>query len=473
MNVFIFDSEQTMSNIPRRDFLKTIGIGSVIGAGSTTKTQASPLILPKKSFSPNDKIRVAALGMGIIAFENMGVLARMPEVEFVAAADCYDGRLARTKEVFGDNIATTRNYQEILERKDIDAVIINTPDHWHAQMAIDAMNSGKAAYIEKPVIQKIEDGHRIIETQKKTGQVAIVGSKTFRQPLYQKAKELIKSGAIGKLNTVESNVSRNNAMGAWQYTIPSDASEKTIDWQAFQGYAPKRAFDADRFFRWRKYSDYGTGVSGDMFVHRLSGLHFMLDSNGPTQISAMGGVRYWNDGRDAPDILMALLDYPETITHPSFTLILKANFADGSGGGPTYRFIGSEGVLEIHWGRITIKNNRRGTPSEESLVEGYNSVRTFAKAQRDEFVKEFRQYQSKTQRFDRYDFGGETEFQAPDDYDGGIDHFSRFFNAMRGNNDIIQDPIFGLRAAAPSIIPNYCYLESKVYQWDPEGMKVK
>lgn len=461
--------------IQRRHFLKQMGLGALITGGGLQGTKASPIILPKRSISPNDKIRVAALGMGIIGFANLDVIARMPEAEFVAAADCYDGRLARVKEVYGKQVETTRDYREILAREDIDAVIINSPDHWHAQMAVDAMNAGKAAYIEKPVIQKVEDGHRIIQAQNQTNQVAIVGSKQFRQPLYQKVKSLIQSGAIGILNVVEATVSRNSAIGAWQYSIPSDASEKTIDWEAFQGPAPRRAFDADRFFRWRKYGDYGTGVSGDMFVHRLSALHFMLDSKGPEKISAMGGVRYWNDGRDAPDVLMALLDYPETSSHPAFTLILKANFADGSGGGPSYTFIGSEGVLTIRGGSIEMKNNPRSESSERGLVEGYNSVRTFAEDQREEFVKEYRTYRRPSPMIDRYDFGGETTYRAPSDYDSGLDHFGRFFHAIRHDDtsDIMQDPTFGLRAAAPSILPNDCIKQNKVFLWDPINMKIR
>lgn len=460
------------THIPRRKFLQTLAAGAAITSTASSKAMASPLILKKKAFSPNDKIRIASIGMGIIAHENMGVISRMPEAEFVAAADCYTGRLKRTKEVFGDHIDTTQNYKELLERKDIDAVVINTPDHWHGQMAVDAMKAGKAVYIEKPVIQKIPDGHRIIAAQKETGQVAIVGSKQFRQPLFQKVRELIRSGAIGQLSAVEATVSRNNGMGAWQYSIPSDASEKTINWKGFLGSAPDRPFDADRFFRWRKYWDYGTGVSGDMFVHRLSGIHFMLDSKGPRQISAMGGVRYWNDGREAPDILMALLDYPETATHASFTLILKANFADGSGGGPSYRFIGSEGEISLNYGSLHLKNTRRHDSTEKSLVEGYNSVRTFAQEQQDEFVKEYRKYQRKKPTFDRYDFAGEQAFKSPSDYDSGPDHFGRFFRAIRGEGSIMQDPVYGLRAAAPAIIPNYCMREGKVYNWDAENMKV-
>ncbi len=456
----------------RRYFLKYLGAGALLASQGINPAAASPLILPKRTIPANDKIRVASIGMGIIGFDNMATVAQMPGAEFVAAADCYDGRLARVKEVYGQDVFTTRNYQELLSRSDIDAVAICAPDHWHAQMAVDIMKAGKAVYIEKPIVQKVEDGHRIIEAQQQTGQIAIVGSNGFRSPLYQKAKELIRSGVIGQLNVVESTVYRNDAVGAWQYSLPSDASPETIDWKAFLGPAPDRPFDADRFFRWRKYWDYGTGVSGDMFVHRLSGLHFMLDSMGPVQIAAMGGVQFWNDGRETPDVLTALLDYPETASHSAFTLILKANFSDGSGG-PSYRFVGSEGVLEIGWRDLHVQTFRRRPPTESALVEGYNSVRTFASDQREQFVKEFRQYHSGPNAPDRYDYPAEMTYQAPDGYNDRVDHWGRFLNALRGNNDIIQDPTFGLRAAAPAILPNDCYRQGKVINWDPVKMVVK
>lgn len=459
-------------NTTRRNFIKTLGAGALVASQDAQELAASPLIFPKKKIAATDNIRIASIGMGIIGFENMGTVAQIPGAEFVAAADCYDGRLARVKEIYGQEVFTTRNYQELLSRSDIDAVAICAPDHWHAQMAVDIMKAGKAVYIEKPIVQKIEDGHSIIKAQQETGQIAIVGSNGFRSPLYQKAKELIRSGAIGQLSVVESTVYRNDAVGAWQYSIPSDASPETIDWKAFLGPAPDRAFDADRFFRWRKYWDYGTGVSGDMFVHRLSGLHFMLDSLGPVQMAAIGGVRFWNDGRETPDVLNALLSYPETASHNAFTLILKANFSNGSSG-PSYRFVGSEGVLEIGWREINVQTFRRRPPTENALVEGYNSVRTFAKDQREQFVKELRQYQSTHSPLDRYDYPAEMTYQAPEGHNDRFEHWMRFLNALRGDNDIIQDPTFGLRAAAPAILPNDCYRQGKVINWDPIKMIVK
>lgn len=455
----------------RRSFIKKLSAIS-LATSSGAALEAAPSLYFKPGFSPNDKIRVAAIGMGIIGFYNTRTAVRVPGVELVAVADCYDGRLTRSREVFGEEIQATRNYQELLSRSDIDAVFICAPDHWHAQMAVDAMEAGKAVYIEKPLIQKIEDGHRIIKVQQATKQVAQVGSHAFMAPLHQKAKALLQKGAIGRLSFIESEVSRNSGIGAWQYSIPSDASPATIDWKGFLGPAPAHPFDADRFFRWRKYWDYGTGVSGDMFVHRLSALHYMLDAIGPSQIMASGGVRYWNDGREAPDILTAILEYPETANHPDFTLILKANFADGSGGGPDFRFIGSEGVIELQGNKLTLKNTRRYEPSTEQLVEGYNSVMTFAQPQREEFAEEFEKYKSKKPRFDQADFEGNTVYESPR-FDDRLAHITTFFDAMRNGGTIVQDPVFGLRAAAPAIIPNYCYQEGKVYNWNPVKMEVE
>lgn len=455
----------------RRTFLQALSATSATTTGIIRTTNASPAIHASRQFSPNDTIRIGAIGMGIIGFINMDNMIKVPGIEFVVAADVYDSRLVRTKEVYGNHIETTRDYREILSRSDIDAVIINTPDHWHAQMAIDAMKAGKHVHVEKPMVQKIDDGWRVLNTQKETGKVLQVGSKQFRDPILQKAKALIKDGAIGQLTIVESQVSRNNGNGAWQYSIPTDASTKTIDWDLFLGNAPKIAFDADRFFRWRKYWDYGTGVSGDMFVHRMTGLHYVLDALGPNQVMASGGVRYWNDGREAPDVINALLEYPETANHDAFTLILKANFADGSGGGYTFRFVGSDGVIEANWGKLTVKGSKRWQPSTQNLVEGYNSVRTFSKAQQEAFVKEHEQYQQSIPVLDQYDYNRTMEFTAPDS-NNRIAHYAHFADVIRNGGTIYEDAAYGFRACAPTLLANESSRNGRAYRWDAVNMKV-
>jgi predicted dehydrogenase len=455
----------------RRTFLQTISATSATSLIPPT-LQSAPAFHINTALGTNDTIRLAAIGTGIIGFSNLSNITKVPGIELVAAADVYDGRLKRVQELYGNHIITTRDYQEILARQDIDAVIISTTDHWHAQMAIDAMRAGKHVHVEKPMVQQVEDGLRLIQVQQETGKVLQVGSKQFRPPIMKKAKELLKNGAIGKLMMVESQVSRNNGNGAWQYTIPNDASPKTIDWKRFLGNAPAIAFDADRFFRWRKYWDYGTGVSGDMFVHRLTGVHYLLDALGPNRIMASGALRYWNDGRETPDVLTGLLEYPETAQHDAFTLLLKANFADGSGGGFAYRFIGSEGVLEINGRKLTLKSSRRQEPSLDNLINGYNSVRTFAKEQRAAFEQDYKKYQKKTYTFDQFDFGKSFEFEAPSGFSSSLVHYEHFAEVIRNGGTIYEDASYGFRACAPTLIVNKSYQQQKGYRWDPVSMKI-
>jgi predicted dehydrogenase len=340
-----------MSRSSRRDFLR-IAASSSLAAGVapgilTSKTYTLARKQPHKKISANDVIRVATIGMGGMGYGDTRTALQVEGIEFVAAADCYSGRLEHAKEAFGKEVFTTRDYREILSRDDVDAVIIATPDHWHSRITIDALQAGKAVYCEKPMVQRIEEGDGVLKAEKETGNLLIVGSQRVSSLIYEKAKELYESGAIGELNMVEAVLNRNSALGAWQYTIPPDSSPETVDWDTFIGHAPNRPFEAKRFFRWRNYRDYGTGIPGDLFVHLFSGIHLVLNSNGPERVMSTGGLRYWIDGRDVPDIMLGLYDYPETESHPAFTMSLQVNFADGAGGGRHFRFIGNEGVITI------------------------------------------------------------------------------------------------------------------------------
>jgi predicted dehydrogenase len=445
-----------MSRPTRRDFLKTVG-GAAATAPIVLRAQTSA---PSQAPSSNDRIRFAAIGVGIRGQQDLLSALRTPGVELVAAADVYDGRLTLARERWGSQLFTTRDYREVLARRDVDAVLIAAPDHWHMQMAVDAMNAGKDVYVEKPMVQQLDEGPRIIETARQTNRILQVGSQHPSSIVYGKARELYRAGAIGELNLVEAWINRNSSMGAWQYSIPPDASAQTIDWDRFLGRAPKRPFDPVRLFRWRNYRDYGTGIPGDLFVHLFTGIHFVLDALGPTRAIASGGLRKWNDGRDVPDVMLALYDYPKTASHPAFTLSLKVNFAEGAGDAYVFRFVGPEGVLTIGDNSVTL--SRRPAAREPG-----QTAESFAKATQDAYMKEYRgKYPDKPELQPRAD---ET-YAAPQRYNSTEDHFRNFFDAMRTRRPVVEDAVFGLRAAGPALLANLSYFESRAIGWNADKM---
>jgi predicted dehydrogenase len=267
---------------------------------------------------------------------------------------------------------------------------------------------------------------------------------------------------------VEAYMNRNSAIGAWQYTIPPDASPQTVDWERFLGPAPRRPFDAVRFFRWRNYWDYGTGIPGDLFVHLFSGIHFVLDALGPTHIYASGGLRFWKDGRDVPDVMAGLYEYPDTPSHPAFTLSLKVNFANGGGGGEAFRFIGDEGMIEIGWNQVRLSKLPPRRLSEQEF-RGWNSLSTFPETMQRQLLEAFRAVNPPQQEVSETQ---EVVYQAPPGYDDRLDHFRNFFEAVRTRGKVVEDGTFGFRAAAPALLSNTSYLESRVIRWNPETMQL-
>jgi predicted dehydrogenase len=459
----------------RRSFLRSAAAATaataVAGAAvADTVNELKRTVEPPKPTGPNDRIRIATIGMGIIGFIDTETALKVPGVELVAAADAYEGRRTHAKEVFGDKVQTYVDYREILGRKDVDAVLICVPDHWHAQMSIDAMKAGKAVYCEKPMIRTVEEGPAVIAARDETKAVFQVGSQYASSIIYDKVKELIRNGDLGKVHAIEARYNRNSDIGAWQYSIPTDASPDTVDWDRFLGSAPKRQFDPVRFFRWRNYWDYGTAVAGDLFIHLLTGIHHATGAIGPTRIAAMGGQRYWADGRDVYDIIMGLLDYPETNAHGAFTLSLVTDFEDGGGGATSFRFVGTEGVLDVSFSELTFTRLGIEHASANNVIKGYNSVRTFSNAQQKAFADKYMaEHPSASEK--RLTKSVE-KFVAPRGYDERLDHFVNFFNSVRDKKPVYEDAVFGYRAAAPALLCNDSYRQRREIDWDPVRMKI-
>lgn len=448
----------------RRSFIQKITTG-VVGAAvapeilrAAENSTIARIESLKRSgkFSANDNIQIGLIGAGGMGLADANTAITVPGIKLVAACDLYDGRLADAKKFYGSDIFTTRDYREILQRKDIDAVIVATPDHWHKDISVAAMNSGKAVYCEKPMVHDVTEGSAVVEAQAKNKAVFEVGSQGVSSLGNEKAKELLAAGAIGQLNYAEGFWARNSPNGAWQYAIPADSSEKTVDWKMFLNKYPDRPFDSKRFFRWRCYKDYGTGVSGDLFVHLFSSLHFITNSKGPQKIMAMGGLRYWKDGREVPDVLMGMFDYAETPEHPAFNLSLRVNFVDGTADSTYLRLVGNEGSMNVEWDKVTLTRNKAYAATDDPLMATKLNKDNPLAYERKKMVPP-----------------DTIVYKAEDGYKGAhYDHFTNFFTAIREKKSLTEDSLFGYRAAAPALLCNDSYFTNQAVKWDPVKLKL-
>jgi len=448
----------------RRNFLKT---GSVLTTGSLlagklgAKAFAVPEVAPARAISANDQIQFALIGAGNQGQGDTNVALQVPGVKLVAAADCYDGRLVHCRELWGNSIYTTRDYQEILARSDVDAVLIATPDHWHKQSTIDALNAGKDVYLEKPMIHLYSDGPEMLEAARRTQRILQVGSQRVSSMTYRKAKQLIAAGAIGQVSVINAWWDRNPhyPVGAFNGSIPPDASPETIDWPRFLGSAPKVPFNPEHFFQWRKWKAYGSGVAGDLFVHLFSGTHFIMNSHGPTRAVAMGGLRFWKDGRDQPDVLLGLFDYPQ-----GFDVHLRVNFVHGAADNEGFVFTGSEGTLQISGDGVVVRRTPRPPAPEYGIG-------TFANATQERFLAEFqKKYPPVHPSGDAP--SAEERYAPPPGYSDSYDHFKNFFEAVRSRRPVTEDAVFGFRAAGAALLANTSYEQGKIIEWDPDAMKI-
>jgi predicted dehydrogenase len=231
-------------------------------------------------------------------------------IKFTGICDLYDARVRQASEICGSSAKIYGSYQELMASPDIDAVIIATPDHWHAAMIIEAAKNGKHVYVEKCLTRTAPEAvavHRVVSTSNIKFQL---GHQLRQTASYFAAKELITQGVLGKISLIQTNSNRNSANGAWVYKIPADASPKTIDWQQFV-LDRQQEFSADRFFRWRKYWDYSTGLLGDLMTHDFDAVNQILSLGIPESVVSSGGIYFWQDGREVPDVVQVVMEYPE------------------------------------------------------------------------------------------------------------------------------------------------------------------
>jgi len=311
----------------RRDFVKT----GVIAAGTTAIYHRN---VHARILGANDRVNIGSIGVGGRGF---GVMQWAMEVgkttrpaQIVAVCDVYRKRLNKAKETSNAEFAML-DYREVLARKDVDAVIIATPDHWHSPIAIEAMKAGKDVYCEKPMTRTVDEAKKFYETQKATNRVVQIGSQTTSSDQWWKARKAIEDGLIGQLIMSQGSYHRNTIEGEWNWPIDKNAGpdakgDDYIDWKMWLGSAPKRAFDADRFFRFRKYWDYSGGIATDLFYHVVAPLNICWgEAQFPHKVMASGGIYVFKDGREVPDTFHLIAEFPK-----GHSLVLSSSMANST-----------------------------------------------------------------------------------------------------------------------------------------------
>ena len=385
---------------------------------------------------------------------------RVPGAECVAVCDLYDSRHTAAQEAVKNTVPATRNYKEVLDRKDVDAVLLAVTDHQHRKVFVDACAAGKDVYCEKPMSHTVEDGFAMVEAAQKTNRIVQIGSQRVSSILYAQAKEIYDSGKLGEVYSIEAYWDRNSASGAWVYPIPRNASEQTIDWNAFLDGAPRRPFSPERFFRWRCFTDYGEGLAGDLFVHLISGIHFITGANAVAQRArSAGGLFRWKDGRDFPDLIETLYDYP------NFRVYLRCNLNNDQG--EFIGFFGTKGTLIIKDSTLTYTPQKTRPQPESYSIYGWPGQL------RNQYLAE---WEAEHPLPSPTNFKVEEEvetFGVPFGYSDLADHEANFFNSVRTRKKPVENEEFGNHAAIGCHLANYSYFKDTAAQWDGAGRKIK
>jgi predicted dehydrogenase len=451
-------------NVTRRDFIKLgTGVAATGLAGKVTILEPSRLAAAPRAVPPSDTIRFAIVGTGIEGCKLLACSLAIPGVECVAAADLYDGRHISAREALGGKeIETTREYRRLMERKDVDAIICATDDHWHRRIVEMACQAGKDVYCEKPMSHTVEDGAAMIAAVRKFQRICEVGSHRVSSVLYAKAKEIWESGKLGMVDTIQAVLDRNTDGGAWVNPIPPDANPQTVDWNTWIEGAPPRHFDLNRFFCWRQFQDYGSGQAGDLFVHLLSGIHFLTGTNqAPERAYSSGGIYYYKDGRDYPDLLWTLYDYPK------FKVILRCN-SNNASEGECSTFYGKNGTMVIRAKTLTYKPEPSCHQMDEYTVFGW------PKNLRDQYQAQWKKEHPlpKVGEFKLAEDDTET-FSMPPGYDDKAEHLANFFHSVRTRHHPVEDEVFGNHTALGCHMSNQSYFNRTAVVWDAAAQQIK
>jgi predicted dehydrogenase len=425
---------------------------SAAAVGATLGTARELLARPSKAASTgrvlgaNDRIQVGIVGVGGRGAYLANQFAKVGQADnscqIVAVADVYE---KRKREVAARHKCDGYlDYREIVNRSDIDAVVVATPDHWHARVALEAMDQGKDVYCEKPMTHSIDEGKQLVNTVRETKRVLQVGSQTTSALQWHTAKQYIADGAIGQMLMSQGSYHRNSKEGEWNYHIDAEAGpeakgENYIDWKMWLGSAPKRPYNADRFFRFRKYWDYSGGIATDLFFHVVAPLNICWPQpQYPSRVSAMGGIFVFKDEREVPDTFNLLADFPA-----GHSLILSSSMANS-------RHI--PGLIRGHLGSIVMVDHGMFEGKTDHITL-YPEKRVIDEAYKSKF--------------------GDSEKSIPiEEQDSMGKHIRNFLECMRTRQKPTLDVETAFHAQVTISMAVQSYREGRVLYWDEKNLKV-
>ena len=445
-----------MSDLDRRNFLqRAAALTASAGSLTTAAFAAKAAKTTGKVIGANDRINVGVIGCG-----GRGTYVAK---EFAKAGETKNARIAQVCDVYqkranvnaeAHNVKGTLDFHDILNNPDIDAVLVATPDHWHAPIAIAAMEKGKDVYLEKPMCHTVEEARMLVQTVKETGRVLQVGSQTTSGDQWAKAKKAIADGAIGKMLMSQGSYHRNSIGGEWNWPIENEAGpdatgENHIDWKMWLGNATKRPYDADRYFRFRKYWDYSGGIATDLFYHVVAPMNICWgEPQFPSKVMATGGIYEFKDEREVPDTFMLFGDYAK-----GHSIVLSASMANSQhipglirGHAGTIIMV-DHGMFESATDHITLKPERvRGSnPGERGYIDAAWPEK----------------------------FGRENEVVVPvSPTDLMQAHVGNFLDCMRSRQKPTLDVETGARAQVLITMAVLSYRQGKVLYFDEKTWKV-
>ena len=439
------------SKLSRREFINRSAAGTVAAAAAFR----APLGFTAPPDSPNGRIQVGIIGVG--ARVQSGLLEAamaVPGVEVAGVCDAYKGRVERAIARTAGRAKDYGDWKTLLADKSIDAVIIGTPDHWHRIHTVEALRAGKHVYLEKPMTLGVEDGPEMIAAAKAAGRVLQIGSQGISSKTQETAREMIRAGKLGKVTLIRASFNRNTRSGAWLYPIPPDANEKTVDWAAFLGPAPKKPFSLERFFRWRCYWDYSGGIATDLFVHLLTTIHFLMDAKMPSRVVAMGQNYRYKETHEVPDTVNAVLEYPE-----GFAVNLSSTFNNQASAESGFEVLGTEAALVLRGDQMVLKPETAGEDNGwvvSSWPEGlekayYADPKVMAAEVRGSWTPRMRK---------------ESEAFGEVGQDATFVHMSRFFESARLGKPVVEDGPMGHRAAAAAHLVNLSIRQRRPMDWN-------